>query len=392
MEKEHEIYKDYYYLSNVSNYLINKKGDIFSLILKKCINTYLDKETQQLKVFLKEKDRSITPYVARLVAETFIPKPDNLKNKKLIVRYHDNNKLNTSVKNLFWTTTSQYQQSKWDAIYKQNDNKYPLPLFDNNNNGLYPNAIECKSKPGYFYIPVIKTHVVINKNGDVFNLITNKTHPINFNKKGYLITSLGKSKEYVNYQIHRLVALLFVGKTKEHFDKEYSSLQVNHIDCIKTNNNFKNLEWVTNQENIDHAWENDLIKTNIKVLSKNILTNEIKQYRSISKCSLENLIECNNLIRYLNSDKAGRCTKGWFVFKYDDGKPWPILKEYEINKDTWNSFNDVKITNVVTGVVILALNMRHACELANINFNGFKSYRQRNGVLAPYKNWIIEPF
>lgn len=52
--------------------------------------------------------------------------------------------------------------------------------------------------------------------------------------------------------LHRLVAEYFVeGKTEERN-------QVNHIDGNKKNNDYTNLEWVTNQENMHHAVLNDL--------------------------------------------------------------------------------------------------------------------------------------
>lgn len=45
--------------------------------------------------------------------------------------------------------------------------------------------------------------------------------------------------------VHQLVLRAFLG---------YSDLQVNHIDGIKTNNHISNLEYVTQSENMKHAF------------------------------------------------------------------------------------------------------------------------------------------
>ena len=53
--------------------------------------------------------------------------------------------------------------------------------------------------------------------------------------------------------LHRLVLITFYSVSG------YQSLQVNHIDCDKSNNMVTNLFWCTRKENINHAIQNNLI-------------------------------------------------------------------------------------------------------------------------------------
>lgn len=69
--------------------------------------------------------------------------------------------------------------------------------------------------------------------------------------KGYLQVELKKDGKRNIKVIHRLVAEAFIPNID---NKE----QVNHKDGNKLNNNVDNLEWVTCQENIQHAWKNKL--------------------------------------------------------------------------------------------------------------------------------------
>lgn len=57
---------------------------------------------------------------------------------------------------------------------------------------------------------------------------------------GYLKVMLCKNGTKKVFHVHRLIALAFLGE---------SELQIDHIDRIKSNNNIKNLEYVSRHEN-----------------------------------------------------------------------------------------------------------------------------------------------
>lgn len=85
------------------------------------------------------------------------------------------------------------------------------------------------------------------------NLYTYKGKLIPFwiTKKGYCRCTLNIDGVKKNHLVHQLVARTFIENPK---NKE----QVNHINCVKTDNRIENLEWVTNYENYIHSVENGL--------------------------------------------------------------------------------------------------------------------------------------
>lgn len=75
--------------------------------------------------------------------------------------------------------------------------------------------------------------------------------------KGYASVALfkGTVSSRKSYKVHRLVADAFIPNPE-------NKPQINHKDGNKLNNSVENLEWVTNQENIVHAYNNGLIHPN----------------------------------------------------------------------------------------------------------------------------------
>lgn len=87
----------------------------------------------------------------------------------------------------------------------------------------------------------------ITREGEVINLKWGRKVKPQPNGKGYLRVVIGKKRCFV----HRLVAERYVPNPD-------GKDQINHKDGNKLNNNADNLEWVTNQENRDHAILNNL--------------------------------------------------------------------------------------------------------------------------------------
>lgn len=83
--------------------------------------------------------------------------------------------------------------------------------------------------------------------GRVKSLYTNPPKDMKLTKSatGYYHVQLYKNKKPETVAVHTMVARAFLGAP--------NGKEVNHIDCVKTNNNISNLEYVTKSENQLHA-------------------------------------------------------------------------------------------------------------------------------------------
>jgi len=106
---------------------------------------------------------------------------------------------------------------------------------------------------------------------------------LNFYNNGggyYKVKLYNGDASFVNFPVHRLVALHFIPNTE-------NKLQVNHIDGNPSNNHHSNLEWCTNAENTKHAYA-----TGLKARE-----NYVGEANKVSKLNNEKVIEIRRLWR-----------------------------------------------------------------------------------------------
>jgi hypothetical protein len=99
-------------------------------------------------------------------------------------------------------------------------------------------------------------YYLINQNGDIFSQKSNKFIAHITTESGYEVVTLStKNGARIQRRVHRLVMTTF------NYFPGCENLQVDHLNGVKSENNSKNLEFVTGKENVNRAIENNLRKS-----------------------------------------------------------------------------------------------------------------------------------
>lgn len=125
---------------------------------------------------------------------------------------------------------------------------------------------------------------IIYDDGRIYSKTRKKFMTYKIMKDGYVRMEMYKDKKPKMFNVHRMVAEIFIPNPD---NKPF----VNHKDGNKQNNCVDNLEWVTQKENIEHAYKTGLAKYQEKntgplckkINQYDINMNLIKKWPSISE-------------------------------------------------------------------------------------------------------------
>jgi transcriptional regulator with XRE-family HTH domain len=127
---------------------------------------------------------------------------------------------------------------------------------------FYSDVEKIKKKEQWhiIYINGEKTNYAVSNLGSLTNLKTGKVKECPYGRYNYVARRIKVGNKGVKFLLHRLVAFYFckIPKRLREQGLTYKDLVVNHKNGIRSCNAAFNLEWVTQRENMEHAFNTGL--------------------------------------------------------------------------------------------------------------------------------------
>lgn len=277
-------------IKDYDNYQICDDGTVVNIITNKILKGSISESGYKYYRLSKNNNKKMF-FAHRLVAEAFLPNPNNLP----VVNHKDGNKLNNQIDNLEWVTYSENvehaHQTSLISSYRKRE-YYTKDLQDE----------EWKKIKNFPYS--------VSSLGRIRNDRTNLLLKPSI-ANGYYKVRLSYNNQILDQTIHNIVYCTF-------FEIEYipEGYVVNHKDANKLNNNIKNLELITLSENVYKALYETKTNSNCKKVKQfDKQHNYIATYNSTREAARELNLDSSTISKVCRGKVKSH---GGYLFEYSE--------------------------------------------------------------------------